>query len=284
MTHSFVSIGYNAVLYSVQILKRGSKKRMRILRAYVHYIFSYLFLGCVWGHQKRKERFLKYTIHFFDYATFIYLIEEIFIKKEYECELGTETPFIIDCGANIGMATLGFKERYPRSTILAFEPSKKTFELLERNVRDNKLQNVHIRNVALGEREGKITLFSEKTKRGSLVASVIRERIQNDVEKEEVNVVTLSSFIKKKVDLLKIDVEGAETAVLEELDKAGKLRFVRRMIIEYHHNIGRDKRALGKFLTLIEKNGFQYNIGAQYLYPYKKRQVQDIMIYCARKE
>lgn len=50
------------------------------------------------------------------------IVNEKFEKEEYKFELKTETPFIIDCGAHIGITSLYFKKFFPKSEILAFEP------------------------------------------------------------------------------------------------------------------------------------------------------------------
>ena len=47
----------------------------------------------------------------------------------------------------------------------------------------------------------------------------------------------LWEFIRSDIDLLKLDVEGAEDAVMDELADSGKLRYVRRLHLEYHHHI-----------------------------------------------
>jgi FkbM family methyltransferase len=66
---------------------------------------------------------------------------------------------ILDCGANIGMATLFFKWLYPNARIDAFEPDPKTFQLLENNVKQNHLTNVATHNCALWDIDGKIDFF-----------------------------------------------------------------------------------------------------------------------------
>src|SRR6202012_3041239 len=57
-----------------------------------------------------------------------------FIDKEYNINIGFEPKFIIDGGANIGMASVYFKNRYPKATIIAIEPDKGNAEILNANV------------------------------------------------------------------------------------------------------------------------------------------------------
>jgi FkbM family methyltransferase len=63
----------------------------------------------------------------------------------------------LDCGANIGLATLFFKRLYPESEIHAFEPDPETFKMLRRNVEQNSLSYVYLYNVALSDQQGAVT-------------------------------------------------------------------------------------------------------------------------------
>jgi hypothetical protein len=81
------------------------------------------------------------------------LFFEIFIDQPYYFEQKNESPIIFDCGANIGMATIFFKYLYPKSEIFAFEPDSDIFNLLKQNILINKLEKVHIFNVALSNIE-----------------------------------------------------------------------------------------------------------------------------------
>lgn len=56
-----------------------------------------------------KESVLKYLVSAHDYKTLHYLFKEIFISNEYYFNPRTKEPIILDCGANIGMASLYFK-------------------------------------------------------------------------------------------------------------------------------------------------------------------------------
>jgi hypothetical protein len=99
-------------------------------------------------------------------------------------------------------------------------------------------------------------------------------------------VARLSSFITDEVDLVKLDVEGAEWGVLEDLVGSGAAGRVRRMIIEYHHHIERREDALGDFLNLLVRGGFGYQIGAYYNAPVNEAAepaYQDVQIHAYRR-
>ena len=82
----------------------------------------------------------------------------------------------------------------------------------------------------------------------------------DDAMEIKVNSRKLSQFLDRDVDLLKMDIEGAEEDVLHELATSGKLRFVKRMHVEYHHHIDPRKNALSRILKILEDNGLGYQI------------------------
>ncbi len=182
-----------------------------------------------------------WKIRGFREQTLRYLFKEIFVDGCYSCTLDTEKPLILDCGANIGFATFYFKHCWPNATIHAFEPAPDTFRLLEENVRANQLQDVYLHNVALGLAIGKIPLYCETDKQGSLRASTMEGRLPTGKTFiVKVPVEPLSKFINDKISLLKVDVEGAEGKVIQELEASGRINQVDTAIIEYHWSSERD--------------------------------------------
>ena len=123
-----------------------------------------------------------------------------------------------------------------------------------------------------------------------VLASLSLEREGQPQRGTEVQVVRLSKYIDRPVDLLKIDVEGAEGMVLEDLAAAKKLVMVKQMIIEYHHHLRKDVDALSKFLRILEDHGFGYQIEtsrsafARVAHPpNEKMAYQDVAIFAYRK-
>mgnify|MGYP001591358097 FL=1 len=187
---------------------------------------------------------------------------------------------IIDGGANVGMATLFFKWMYPNCEIHAFEPDPSTFKLLTKNVEQNNLTNVHLHNAALVDKEGEIDFYIEGRKEGLLEMSVKPQRKYR--YKIKTAGVVLSKFITKEFDFVKLDIEGSEPAVLGNLDKEGKLRKIKELVIEYHYKIKGDDTRMSRFLKLLEDNGFEYQMDAKCIPLYSKDQYQEILIYAYR--
>jgi FkbM family methyltransferase len=213
-------------------------------------------------------------------VTLSYLLHEIFVRREYAFAPDGDEPFILDCGSNIGISILFFKKLFPHARVIGFEPDKSTFELLSRNVSENGLSDVSLHNVALSSTIGDATFFSNSRQtHGTLKMSLLQQRI--DGETQQVPCVTLSSFVQGPVDLLKMDIEGAEMGVMQEVAAAGALKGVRAIVIEYHHHI-RSEDGLSEMLRLLEDHSFRYDVGAEL--PPKPGKFQDILLRAYEKQ
>src|SRR5688572_21649310 len=82
----------------------------------------------------RKHRLAGKWLYFYSSTELLHMLKEVFIEKVYFQPLPPE-PFIIDCGANIGLSVIYLKTLSPGATILAFEPDEKNFELLSKNIK-----------------------------------------------------------------------------------------------------------------------------------------------------
>lgn len=162
----------------------------------------------------------------------LFLLHEIFVQASYAFETRSPAPRILDCGANIGVSLVFFKALHPDARITAFEPEPRTFALLQGNVARAGLRDVEIRPAAVAGREGPVVLFSPEEAGGSLVAGI--DPSWSEGAGITVPGIRLSSVIDGPVDLLKLDVEGAEYGVVRELVASGAIRHVRHAIIEYH--------------------------------------------------
>lgn len=141
--------------------------------------------------------------------------------------------------------------------------------------------NVTVHNCALSDRDGTIEFYLHPRQEGSLIMSVVQERSQGT----PISVPTkkLSGFFDEPVDLLKMDIEGAEHMVLRELAESGKLSLIKEMHLEYHHHIIREQDNISITLDLLERNGFGYQIEAEPRRLIAQRSFQDIATYAYRK-
>ncbi|QCK16183.1 FkbM family methyltransferase [Mangrovivirga cuniculi] len=248
----------------------------------IFWVLLTTYLGSKFSKNKREitKNIFDYKVTAYDYDTLLYLIIEIFLSTDYYFDIETDSPKIIDCGANIGMSILFFKKLYPDCSIMAFEPNPYAFELLQKNVQQNNLKNVELHNVGLSNDIGEIDFFINDHK-GSLQGSFNKER--GGENKIVVKTQKLSELIRDNhFDLIKIDIEGAEIQVIEDLFSKEKIDHFNRYKIEYHHKIGGEKSHLSSFIQQFEKNNFEYNIRTNFS---KIGEFQDILldVYKSRK-
>lgn len=231
--------------------------------------------------RRKVARVVGFDVRFLDYRSLSQLYTELFLKNEYHFIAERDDPRIIDGGSNIGMSILYFKMLYPNSRILAFEPGTEAFLCLEDNVKSNHLSTVTAHNLALSRTDGVIDFYYDAKHPGSLRMSTIQERMPR--QRRTVPASPLSKHIDEEVDFLKLDVEGAERDVIEDLRHAGKLRHVKQMAIEYHHHIARESDDLARMLTVLEDAGFGYQIQGHLGRPLRREQFQDVLLYAYRK-
>lgn len=221
-------------------------------------------------------KILDYRIRGYLFSTIRFLYNEIFIDQPYYFPSDSPQPFIIDCGSHIGMSILYFKTLYPDARVIGFEPAPGTFNLLSENIRQNGLKNVVLHRKAVGNKEGKTTFYGDD----SVTSSLFEGR--NPGGAYEVELVRLSSYIDRPVNYLKLDVEGAEFLVFEDLVAASKMRMIQYMTIEYHHHAEKNVDQLSGFLKTLEDNNFGYQLQTS-PEPFKSESYQDVMIFAYRK-
>lgn len=138
-----------------------------------------------------------------------------FVKKD---------SIIIDVGANIGIFSLFVNYLAPRGNIYAFEPTPKTFAILERNiVANNLLRNIHIFNKALGDECGEAMLLkgADELAGTNLInkSAYLKGRENLFSSSELISITTLDKFVNDlrlgSVDFIKIDTEGYEKQIIK---------------------------------------------------------------------
>ena len=202
--------------------------------------------------QKTSVKFKEQEFLIRDTPTFLSSYEEIFEQEIYKFNTNEAIPIIIDCGANIGLATLYFKIKYPRAKILAFEPDPNIFEALKNNIEVHNFKGVELYNEAIGDKQETLLFNMEGGHSGMLVKEPTDKTVS-------VAVTALKDVLSKfdQVDFLKIDIEGHEINVLPTI--ALELKKVKNLFLEYHTFIDQPQR-LSTIIRLIEEAGFRYYI------------------------
>ncbi|MDT0344430.1 FkbM family methyltransferase [Streptomyces litchfieldiae] len=192
-----------------------------------------------------------------------YLYKEMYEHGCYDSISLPDDPFVLDVGANIGMFSLYTKQRYPKARIMAFEPIPVTRGILERNIALHGLTDIQVEGHALGaETEADVVFTHYPRLPGNSTRYPEQKQLQIDVclrlypdddtiEQHQGYEVTvpvdrLSRRLPAdtRVDLLKVDVEGAEYEVLLGIDPEDWAR-IDRIILEVQDLDGRLDRING---------------------------------------
>ena len=132
----------------------------------------------------------------------------------------SEDMVFIDVGANIGLYCCpASKKLFPKGNVVAIEPDPENFSFLKKNKNINGLENLLIHQLAISDFCGSGSLFLNSENRGD-------HRIYDEDEKRieiQVKIITLDSLIQtnliSKVDIVKIDTQGADFKVLNGMQK-----------------------------------------------------------------
>jgi FkbM family methyltransferase len=174
--------------------------------------------------------------------------KDIFINRIYEFKPVHPCPVILDVGGYIGLSTMYFKTSFPGADVTVFEPDPGIFHILELNLEANHFTGVQTIRAGAGKKEGNEFFFPDGADGGNRFVS------KHDTSMQ-VNIVKLSNYINSPIDLLKMNIEGMEGEVFEEIES--RLSFIREIIFEYHafHNL---PQSLGKILDILDRNGFRF--------------------------
>lgn len=182
--------------------------------------------------------------------TFLTAVYDFYLETN-KLNIFPKSPVVIDIGANIGQYLFAIKSFFPNAKVYSFEPDPNIFNLLKENSKE--LNNVNLFNYALSEKNGFADFFvsSEFSEWSSLV-----EVGQNN-KKIKIKTVKGDSISFSKdhpIDLIKIDVEGAELNVVKGLLKT--LTSSKYLLIEISLNRSSLDIGSSELIKLLFENGF----------------------------
>lgn len=205
------------------------------------------------------------TIEFRQNPSDLYILRENFVYKIYEFEYEKYIPqiqCIVDLGANIGLSSLFFQSRFPNANIVCVEPVKENIEMLHKNAQNNGF-GWKIEKAAIQANIGEVTLYPNEWWSSSTVTESVAEKRQSKdgrLEKilklppEQVEALPVEVLLERnhidRVDILKMDIEGAEEQSI--LNSKKWLSRVSILIIEIHDKyVNREK-----IIEVLQREGF----------------------------
>ncbi len=189
-----------------------------------------------------------------DAASYHFMHHEIFKEEIYKFNTLNSKPYIIDGGANIGLASIYFKLQNPNSRIISFEPDPSIFEILKSNIESFNFSDIELVKKGLWSENKELSFISEGADAG-LIADVDKTMKPTNC----IEAVSLKPYLNQKVDFLKLDIEGAETVVLKDIQD--KLFNVERIFIEYHSFVGQPQ-SLNEVIAILTEANFRLHISS----------------------
>ena len=214
--------------------------------------------------QFRIEKKDEYFLVFIDNQQFViktreefFILNEVYVSLDYEFFTNKEV-IVFDIGANVGLSTLFFSKKENVKQIYSFEPVEETYAQAKKNFQLNPLQNNKITSYNFGlAREDKEVFFvfdNERKGRSGLRQNQndLVNKIKTKVLLKDVSKI-LMPIIKSNHDVhfvVKMDCEGAEYEIFENLMKGELLNHINVFMIEWH-----DKGA-DEINSILIKNNF----------------------------
>ena len=187
----------------------------------------------------------------------IIVLNEMWLKNTYNpkgFEI-KENDTIVDIGAHIAVFSIYAAILAKKGRVYAFEPMPENYSLLKKNISINHLKNIIPINQAVDSKSGITELFINEENTGGNSLLLKNSEKSNRIQ---VHTTSIQEFMKKysidKIDILKMDCEGAEYEILFKCPK-NTLNKISKITMEYHPiDKSRNVKTLKRFL---EKNGFK---------------------------
>lgn len=194
----------------------------------------------------------KYTFLYPNKKEYHILKREIWNQEIYSFNTNRNCPNIIDIGSHIGISVLYFKNLYPNSKILGFEPNPISFEILKENIFNNGLDDVSIINKAVSSNNSSKDLYIDNSNNNWESNSSLLKNSWNGKEntkKIRAQCTRLDKYTESLdvIDMLKIDTEGNEFDILNSHKSI--LNKTENISVEYHPFKG---NKIEKILSLLK--------------------------------
>lgn len=175
-----------------------------------------------------KIKGVSYPVHLRVRASDGTVLAQIFTGRQYDLDPARRPSTIVDAGANIGLASVFYANKYPEAKIIAVEPEADNYRVLKMNA--SPYPNVTPIRAAVWDSDGQINVSDPGWGTAGFRTA------ENEHIGEGVRAITIETLMKEHglnyIDLLKMDVEGSEKEIFESA--AGWIDKVGMIVIELH--------------------------------------------------
>jgi len=173
---------------------------------------------------------IKFPIYLRKATTDIPTFYQIYYYKGYDIDFDFEPKIIFDCGANVGLAAVYFKNKYPAARVIAVEPESSNFEILLKNT--EKYNDIECVKTGIWKKSTNLRIIDSGQGNWGFVTE------ETDHEgPDTIKAVAIGELMKQfnvdHIDILKIDIESSEKELFEENFEKW-LPKVKVVIIELH--------------------------------------------------
>ena len=182
-----------------------------------------------------------------------------------------QVKYILDGGANVGFASVFFANRFPNSKILAVEPEAGNYKLLTRNLEINGLsERVKSIHGGLWSESRKLTIRND-FRSGTSDSFYLSE---SGKEEDRIQTYTIPELMNahgfKTIDILKLDIEGAELRLFTGKDIQQVLSLTKFIAVEIHDEFN----ARDHIYSMLDAAGFSYFEDGELTIGYNKNHLQ----------
>jgi FkbM family methyltransferase len=189
-----------------------------------------------------------------------------FLDFEFISEIKLGGGVFLDIGANVGIFSLIASQAFDE--VIAFEPHPETYKTLTNNIESNLYKNITTHNIGLSNQDATMELYVNPLNNGGASLNkfnqkITQEGVDYNWDKVDVKVRTLDdislefkSILKnKRIDLIKIDVEGHELLVLK-----GALNVITTYMPVIYAEVAKDYSKVMDILTILPESYFAYSL------------------------
>lgn len=161
-----------------------------------------------------------------------FVFQSIFVEEELNLSLTFQPKYIVDAGANIGLSAVYLRKRYPGAELVALELAKSNYAVLQENTKP--YPEITALHRAVWSHRTSLRVENPQAEHWAFIGAEARSDSKDAVEASDLGAL-LDDLGWPRIDLLKLDVEGAETEVFSNAD--AWIDSVRSIAVELHEKM-----------------------------------------------